>query len=586
MTNPIQYTSRTFNTVLADLNSDQYLVDKPDWWKRTIAGIMDVLSVIENATANQSFLRTAFTRRAVADLCALIDYQITEAQTSSGQMLLDMVPGTGLPHTVAASAVVGIYPGSIAVPSKRFEGRSSVTFTSLTEATAYTAWTVADDKITVASVFATGEKVRLSFSATPPTTVPQVNTTTDYYAIYDSPVSIRLATSRALAYAGTYIDITAQGTGTHTMTRWSRPATVYQQTSEAGVALGTSDGGTAWQEFRIARALVLKATLVVTVNSVPWTRVDTLVDSLSSDTHYKLIYDTDGTSRVQFGDGNYGAIPAAFPVIASYSYGGGSDSNISVIGAVSQYGGADATINGVSNATALSGGDDAQSLDGAKAIAPLLLKTRDRFVTSGDGVALAIGYGGLSLAKVIANAYGILSAKVIGIATGGGNPSAGVKSALQAYLISRTMLESVDVRVVDATITAKAVTSTAKMLPGYSWSTVQQYFDLAWRLLLTETGSEILAVYRDDGISGAVTRINALFTKAFTSASYTAIQQLLDNMTARDFGDSIQDSDPVAFIQANVDGIDYMVTTVPTFPITCAADEITSVGVLSLTEIP
>ena len=73
--NPIKFDSETFNTILADINSDLTLVDKPEWFKRILAGIGDVLSVQRNASANQSFLRTAFTRKAVTDLLVLIDFQ-------------------------------------------------------------------------------------------------------------------------------------------------------------------------------------------------------------------------------------------------------------------------------------------------------------------------------------------------------------------------------------------------------------------------------------------------------------------------------------------------------------------------------
>ena len=45
MGNPIQYTSRTFQTILADINSDKELADKPEWFKRMIAGVGDVMSM-------------------------------------------------------------------------------------------------------------------------------------------------------------------------------------------------------------------------------------------------------------------------------------------------------------------------------------------------------------------------------------------------------------------------------------------------------------------------------------------------------------------------------------------------------------
>jgi len=237
--NPLQYTSRTYLTILADINADATLADKPDWWKRMVAGLGDTLSFQNNASANQAFLRTAFTKQAVADLCEQIDYFPTPRVMSSGSLMFDIIPTLSFPYTIAVTNLAAMAPGSVAVPSRRFESRLPLTVTSSTEATAYTTWTVADDKITVANVYTTGEKVRLSFSATPPTTVPQVAVSTDYFAIYVDATNIRLATSRANAIAGTYIDITAQGTGNHTFTRLSRTATAYQQTTIASYKVGT-----------------------------------------------------------------------------------------------------------------------------------------------------------------------------------------------------------------------------------------------------------------------------------------------------------------------------------------------------------
>ncbi len=582
----IQYTSRTFNTVLADINADPLLVDTPDWWKRMVAGIMDVLSVIENASANQSFLRTAFTRRAVYDLAALIDYTPVEKQTSSGTLLFDISPTASPPFTVLKSNLAALFPGSVATPSMRFEARADLNVTALTEVTASASWDTGTDRVTVAAVFTTGEKVRLSFSATPPTTIPQVVAGVDYYAIYVDATHIRVATSRANALAGTYIDITAQGTGNHTFTRLSRSVVAYQQTSVAAAAIGTSDGSTAWQEFPIPRVGVIAATLAITINSVSWTKVTTFVNSGPTDKHFRLIYQTDDTCLVQFGDGTYGQIPGGFDVVAEYAYGGGVTSNVSALGAVSVYAGADANLVGVFNPGALTGGADAEALAVTKRLAPLLLKARDRFVTSEDGESLALNYGGLSLVQVNRNVYGPLSAQVVAIANGGGNPSSGLRTAIQQYLIDRSILESIDVRFEACTITAVAVTSAAKMKSGYTWAAVEPYFRLAWRLLLTETGQEIADSYQDGGVAATVTLINAIFGTSFGAADYAAIERMLVRLEPRQFGEDIQSSDAFAFVQGAVEGVDYMTVSAPSFPVAVADNEITTPGTLTLTEIP
>lgn len=75
------------------------------------------------------------------------------------------------------------------------------------------------DVITVGVNVATGTPVKVTST----TTVPAGLTSgTVYYAINVSSTTIKLATSRTNATAGTAIDITSQGSGTHTLTRGVR----------------------------------------------------------------------------------------------------------------------------------------------------------------------------------------------------------------------------------------------------------------------------------------------------------------------------------------------------------------------------
>jgi hypothetical protein len=72
------------------------------------------------------------------------------------------------------------------------------------------------DVITVtAHGFTTGRKVQISNPGTLPT---GISAATDYFVIYVDVDNIKLATSLANAQAGTNLDITAQGSGTNTIT--------------------------------------------------------------------------------------------------------------------------------------------------------------------------------------------------------------------------------------------------------------------------------------------------------------------------------------------------------------------------------
>lgn len=578
---PFQYTSRTFTTLLADINADPRLADKPEWIKRLIAGIGDVVSMWNNAAANDAYLPTAFTRSAVRKLCALIDYTLSEPTPATGTLIFEVL-GSLTTASFTAAELAAVTRGSAAMPALRFESRAAGALAVVTDVVDLTANPPSGNAVLVARSFLTGEKVRVSGSSLP----AGLAAGTDYWTIRVDATHIKFASSRSNAYAGTNLTVTG-GSGNMTTTLKSFLATVYQQESVASASIGKGDSVTPWLELALPDLLALEDTLAIVINSVPWTRVDNFAFSGASDTHYQLDFKTDGTPIIRFGDGVYGAIPAAFDVYASYAKGGGVEGNVSAL-AISAYAGTNASITGVSNPSSMTGGTDAESMDTARRIAPGLLKARDRFVTADDAEFLVLAYGGVALAKVDSNYYGVLSARVIGIATGGGNPNSTLRDAIRDYLIARSVMSVVDVRFPACTITSTAVTSAVKVKPGYLWATIQPYVRLAWKLFLTETGEEILTAYRDLGLAYAVQRINAILTESFaeTDAQVLYLLERFDEVGGRNFEDSIQESDAFSFIQGGVRGIDYLTIAAPAFPLTLAPDEITTPGAITLTEVP
>ena len=582
---PIKYTSRTFLTIMNDFNANESLADKPEWFKAMVAGVGDMLSMINNAAANNAFLRTAFTRQAVIDLCALIGYEVPPAATSLGTVLFYFAHGATFPISLSATELVSTTRGTVAVASRRFEARSSYSFNTVTSVTDLSANPISGNAIVTARDFLTGEKVRVSCSGTMPT---GLSTSSDYYAIRVDSTHLKLAASASDAFAGIVASVSG-GSGNLTLTLLSGRVTCYQQNTRAEYAAGASDGITAWQEFDLKDKDVLRDTLSVKVNGIAWTRVDTLALSQPYDKHYQHVFKSDGSSYLRFGDGTYGAIPANFDVRTSYAYGGGDASNVSSLNSVAFYAGSSPYVVGCANATAMIGGSDAQSSEVAKRVAPGTLSSRDRFITSADGEALAVGYGGLSQARVIANAYGVLSCQVVGVAVGGGNPTGTYLSALQAYLISKTIMESIDVRAVAATITAHGVTASIRVLSGYLWTDVEPYARLAWKLFFSESGQEVIDDWLSNGISSATELCNSLFSESFTSDDWTAVDSLISLLNdekygARRFGDTIYESDALAFVQNGVIGIDAITLTAPTFPIAHDPDEISSIGSISQSE--
>ena len=580
---PIQYSSRTYQTIMNDIDSDSELVDKPIWFKRIWAGVGDVISMCLNAVANQSFLSTAYTEKAVDRLLELIDYQRTPLTTSTGGVMFYIKRSATFPFTVALGDLVAYSESSAVVSSMRFEAAAAVTFTAITETATASA---ATDKWTVASVYTTGDLIQFTTGTSLPTAVGgNLAVATDYYVIYVSATEIRIARTLALAYAGTYIDMTSAGVGIHTIHRFSKSVTMYQQKTTSNYVVGTSDGITTWQEYVLPDTGIIRTSIVVSINSVTWTRVDTSVYSGAADTHFKVKFMTDGTVSIMFGNGVYGVVPGAFPIYVSYAVGGGLNSNISTIGKINVYGGADANITGVSNYEAFTGGGDKESMESAKIIAPILLKTRDRFITVEDGETLAFNYGGIARVNIVKNYYGLLSAMVIIVPNGGGVPSGALKAAIDTYLTDRSILGSIDVRVVDPTYVATPVSIGVHMLSGYVFATIDPMIQFAIKLLVSESTYEIQQYLISNGISNTVTYINTLWTFSFTAADYNEIIRLIELVKAPNFGESIEQSDFFAVLDG-VTGVDYITVALPAaFPVTFTAAQISQIGAITTIEI-
>lgn len=591
MTNPIiQYSSRTYNTIMADINNVAELKDKPEWFKKLWAGVGDMLSMQLNAQANNSYLETSFTESATDKLLTLIDYQRSAKTTASGTVLFYIKRTAIFPVSLAVSEQVVSSQGGSVVSSLRYEGRSVVSLSAFTEG--FTCdHTVNELTVARSGGYYTGDLIRVSSTGTlPVATGGGLVSGTDYYVIYISATKIKLARTLALAIAGTAIDLTSNGSGTLAVYLYSFPVTMYQQRSNSNVTIGTSDAITGFQKFNLPDKDVLTSTLVITVGGDTYTAVDTFVYSLATDKHYRFMMKSDNSCYVMFGNGDgsvtgYGLIPPNFAVLATYAYGGGVNSNVSVANRINVYSGGNGDVDFVSNPSTLTGGNDRETVAVAKQVAPILLKTRDRFVTVEDGEALAIAYGGVARVKINKNVYGIGSCQVVIVPYGGGVPSAPLKSGLQTYLINKTILESIDVRVVDPTYVTENVVSNLKVISGYSSAIVKGYYDLAIRLFFSSITFQIQETYTTLGIASAVTLINSTWTLTFTSADYIQIQNLLEAITPINFNDTIQLSDLYGITNSFVDGVDYSTVSAPSFPITLATNEITEIGSVTTTVI-
>ncbi|NBW16433.1 MAG: hypothetical protein EBR82_51475 [Caulobacteraceae bacterium] len=134
---------------------------------------------------------------------------------------------TVVPATVALLDVIGFYRVTSVTTATAQATTNTLGQTATFTANAATDTCTYTSTASIPSNLLTGTRVRLTTTTTLPAPLA---TATDYYLIRISDTTFRLATTYANAIAGTQIDITDAGTGTHTVT-WLLP----RYTNGAGV---------------------------------------------------------------------------------------------------------------------------------------------------------------------------------------------------------------------------------------------------------------------------------------------------------------------------------------------------------------
>lgn len=168
-----------------------------------------------------------------------------------------------------------------------------------------------------------------------------------------------------------------------------------------------ASNGMASQQFTLANAPVLDATLVLTVDegltggATIWTQVEDFYGASGDDTVYTL---DATTGTITFGDNHYGAIPLPNPanptniVATTYRYGGGAASNVPVatLTALQSY---VAYVGSVTNPVAASGGSDEETQADAIMRAGSDIRSTNRAVTADDFEALSLETPGALVAR-------------------------------------------------------------------------------------------------------------------------------------------------------------------------------------------
>jgi predicted phage baseplate assembly protein len=216
-------------------------------------------------------------------------------------------------------------------------------------------------------------------------------------------------------------------------TRTSVNANVGAATAGAPVAelLGNGAAATPNQQFTLKQTPLTyiqaatptgaASTLQVTVNGVTWKAVPTLYKQPANAQVYTTLNLPGGSAEIKFGDGVEGArLPTGQSnVRATYRTGIGSAGNVAT-GAITTLIDRPVGVSSVTNPTPATGGQDAQSVDGIRANAPLSVLTLGRAVSITDYQNFAASFAGIAKAYVIWIPGGAYRGVFLTVAAAGG----------------------------------------------------------------------------------------------------------------------------------------------------------------------
>ena len=177
---------------------------------------------------------------------------------------------------------------------------------------------------------------------------------------------------------------------------------------------------------------------------VEWQPVQRMFDAVSTDRAFTTVLDEYGYTYVRFGDGVSGVIPpAGVPIIVTYRFGVGAAGNVGA-GAIRSLvlgGELMGKIASVSNAAAMNGGSDPESIESLRRNIPRSLRALERAVTLEDHESLALDVGGIGKSSASASTA---SSVLLAVAPfGGGLASAELKAQVDTYVTNRAMIGTV-----------------------------------------------------------------------------------------------------------------------------------------------
>lgn len=364
-----------------------------------------------------------------------------------------------------------------------------------------------------------------------------------------------------------------------------------QKQSFTNISLGNISNVKEYYEVPVSDYVkILADTFSLEVASIPWTKVDNFDNSISTDKHYKLIFQSNGKVVIQFGDGTRGLLPSnSDTVVASFSITDGilgqmsaNEININV--------GGDGDISSVTNSADSSGGNASESIKSIIRNSKANIRSKN-IVWSIEDLEIQARQASSSVIKAL-GVGDLGSASIYIIPSGGGNPSAGLKTTVETYVESKTQFGLMPITILNPNYVSTNISATISIRTGYVQSTVEDLTEFAMTLVSCAYDNQVIEYYQDFGIDKCRTDIiNILWAWAFTSSENDALEfiiekwvELLGTREYRGFGQSLE----VGNIWIMGDslyayGVDTFSLTAPVTNVTVTNTQIINTNVVTIT---
>jgi len=260
--------------------------------------------------------------------------------------------------------------------------------------------------------------------------------------------------------------------------------------------------------FTLARTDIANESVTVGVSGIRWQKVDHFADSDADDTHFILELNGLDKVTVVFGDGKGGDFPREnAPIEVSYLVTLGPNGNLAphriteIVSPIYTSDNVQVSIT-VDNPVAATGGAERESMEHAKAIAPVVLRSIWKAVTRDDYTALCLAFPGVAKVRVMDinddSNLRIYTVRICIAPEGGGIPSPMLKEQLTSYLEERRLL-TIDAGIVDPVYVPVDISAFLYIYPGQEAEMVKRRAtDALEKLFAFETQDFASPVYLSD----------------------------------------------------------------------------------------